>query len=161
MPVHTHHEAATKTIQVVSFTIGKEEYGIHIEDVQEIVRMPEIMKLPRTESFIRGVINLRGIIIPVIDMRERFGISASESGYSAMTRVIVVKVKEKFVGVIVDTVSQVLEIAAEDITEAPEVLKGISREFIEGIGKLNENLIIILRIQNILTDKEFEKIRDV
>jgi purine-binding chemotaxis protein CheW len=161
MASSTHHETASKTIQVVSFTIGKEEYGIPIEEVQEIVRMPEIMKLPRTESFIRGVINLRGIIIPVIDMRERFGISASEAGYSAMTRVIVVKVKEKFVGAIVDTVSQVLEIAVEDISEAPEVIKGISRDFIQGIGKINENLIIILRIQRILSEEEFEKIRDV
>ncbi|MDD5067828.1 MAG: chemotaxis protein CheW [bacterium] len=150
---------STKTIQLVSFTVGEEEYGVHIEDVQEIVRMPEITHLPQTPDFIKGVINLRGNIIPVIDMRERFNMKARE--YTSITRVIVIKIEKKLVGMIVDAVSQVLVLNEDDIDEAPDIIHGISKEFIEGIGKVNDDLIIILDIQKVLTAEEIKSIKMV
>ena len=148
-----------KTRQFVSFTVGKEEYGVHIEDVQEVVRMPEITHLPQTDSFIKGVINLRGNIIPVIDMRNRFKMDAKD--YNETTRVIVVAIEEKLVGMIVDTVSQVLEISEEEISDAPDIINGLSKEYIEGIGKINETMIILLKIDRVLTAAEIEMIADV
>jgi purine-binding chemotaxis protein CheW len=142
----------SKSFQIVSFTVGNEEYGVHIEEVQEIVRMPVITKLPQTASFIKGVINLRGNVIPVIDMRERFGME--KKTYSEMTRVIVTKIEEKLIGMIVDQVSQVLELSQDDVSEAPDIIHGLSREYIEGIGRMNESMIIILRIQKVLTAEE-------
>lgn len=152
----SEQKVSSQTIQLVSFTVGKEEYGVHIEDVQEIVRMPEITHLPQTPDFIKGVINLRGNIIPVIDMRERFNMEAKE--YTYVTRVIVIKLEKKLVGMIVDTVSQVLVLNEDDIDEAPDIIHGISKEFIEGIGKVNDQLIIILDITKVLTAEEIKKI---
>lgn len=149
----------SKSFQIVSFTVGKEEYGVHIEDVQEIVRMPSITRLPQTESFIKGVINLRGNVIPVIDMRERFGMEKTE--YTGTTRVIVVKMEEKLVGMIVDTVSQVLELSQDDVSDPPEIIHGLSREYIEGIGRVNDAMIILLRIQKVLTAEEIGKLSNV
>jgi purine-binding chemotaxis protein CheW len=148
-----------KTFQIVSFTVGKEEYGVHIEAVQEIVRMPEITHLPQTQSFIKGVINLRGNIIPVIDMRERFRMEKKD--YNEMTRVIVVKIGEKLVGMIVDTVSQVLEMGANDVEDAPDIISGLSKEYIEGIGKINEQMIIVLKIEKVLTSEELSSLEKI
>ncbi len=144
--------ATSKNFQLVSFTVGKEEYGVHIGEVQEIVRMPEITHLPQTQSFIKGVINLRGNIIPVIDMRERFKMESTV--YNEMTRVIVVRISEKMVGMIVDTVSQVLEMSDADIEEAPDIISGLSKEYIEGIGKINDSMIIVLKIDKLLSSDE-------
>jgi purine-binding chemotaxis protein CheW len=144
------------TIQLVTFTVGKEEYGVRIEEVQEIVRMPEITRLPQTESFIKGVINLRGNIIPVIDMRERFNLEKKD--YSDMTRVIVVRIEEKLTGLIVDDVAQVLEIGLSEIEEAPEIITGRSKEFIAGIGKINDLMIIIIDTKKILTNSEISAV---
>ena len=150
---------SSKTSQFVSFTVGKEEYGVHIEDVQEVVRMPEITHLPQTDSFIKGVINLRGNIIPVIDMRSRFKMEAID--HNETTRVIVVAIEEKLVGMIVDTVSQVLEISEEEISDPPDIINGLSKEYIEGIGKVNQSMIILLKIDRVLTAAEIEIIADV
>jgi purine-binding chemotaxis protein CheW len=150
---------SSKTFQLVSFTVGKEEYGVHIEEVQEIVRMPEITRLPQTASFIKGVINLRGNIIPVIDMRDRFKMESIQ--YSEMTRVIVATIEGKLIGMIVDTVSQVLELSSEDIEEAPDIIDGLSKEYIEGIGKINDSMIIILKIATVLTAEELSSIKTI
>ena len=151
-------KGSDKTSQFVSFTVGKEEYGVHIEDVQEVVRMPEITHLPQTDSFIKGVINLRGNIIPVIDMRERFKMAAKE--YGETTRVIVVTIDDKLVGMVVDTVSQVLEISEDEISDPPDIINGLSREYIEGIGKVNDSMIIMLKIAKVLTAEEIEKLEE-
>lgn len=148
--------SGSKNFQLVSFTVGKEEYGVHIEEVQEIVRMPEITHLPQTQSFIKGVINLRGNIIPVIDMRERFKMESSS--YNEMTRVIVVRIGEKLVGMIVDTVSQVLDVNDDDIEEAPDIISGLSKEYIEGIGKILNSMIIVLKISKVLTSDELKAV---
>lgn len=144
------------TLQLVTFSLGNEEYGVHIEDVEGVIRIPEITHLPQTESFLKGIINLRGDIIPVIDMRERFNMESIE--YTQTTRVINIKIKDKLVGLIVDTVSQVIVLNKEDIEDAPDIIHGISKEYIEGIGKYNDSMIIILKIEKVLTAEEIKKI---
>lgn len=156
MTTQSNEKAAKSTFQIVTFAVGKEEYGLRIEEVQEIVRMPEITRLPQTAAFIKGVINLRGNIVPVIDMRERFRLEKVE--YTETTRVIVVRIGEKLTGLIVDNVSQVVEIEHSEIEDAPDIISGRSREFISGIGKLNDQMIIIIDTAKILTDEEINEV---
>ena len=147
-------EVHLDSIQLVSFSVGNEKYGVHIEQVQEIIRMPGITHLPQTEDYIKGIINLRGNIIPIIDMRTRFQMESVD--YSAVTRVIVLGIQDKLIGIVVDSVSKVLELAEKEIEEAPDIINGLSKEYIEGIGKIDDNLIIILEADKVLTAEEIK-----
>lgn len=148
--------ASYDTIQLVTCMIGKEEYGVHIEEVEGVIRIPSITHLPQTEDFLKGVINLRGDIIPVIDMRERFNMESME--YTQTTRVINVKIMDRLIGLIVDTVTQVIVLEKKEIEDAPDIISGISKEYIEGIGKSNDSMIIILNLSKVLTAEEMKKI---
>ena len=138
-------------IQFVSFTLGSEEYGIEIEKVKEIVRIPEISEIPDAPPVIEGVINLRGEVIPVINLRQRFDIQGEFSGESS--RVIIIDVDSKFIGLIVDAVSQVLRINTADIDPVEEI-NNVTEEYIKGVGKISDRLIIWLDIEKILSSKE-------
>jgi purine-binding chemotaxis protein CheW len=135
-------------IQLVSFTLDEVEYGLDILQVHEIIRMPELTRLPNVPSFIRGVINLRGSVIPVVDVRDRFGMPSAEA--TDLTRVIVVETLEKLVGLLVDNVHQVVRLPLSHIDPPSELIEGISEEFIKGIGRLKDRLIVILTLSNIL-----------
>jgi purine-binding chemotaxis protein CheW len=148
----TTKEEKTQSLQVVSFSVGSEFYGVHIEQVQEIIRMPEITHLPQTDDYIKGIINLRGNIIPIIDMRTRFNMK--ESDYSELTRVIVLNMNEKLVGIVVDSVSKVLELEEGAIEATPDIVNGLSKEYIEGVGKNDDSMIIILNADKVLTAEE-------
>ena len=144
--------------QYVNFRVGSEQYGIDIQNVQEVIRIPSITKIPQTLKFIRGIINLRGNIIPVIDMRERFNQESLD--YKETTRVIVIRLKSKLYGLIVDTVSQVVTLDNKEIAEPPEIIAGISKEYISGLGKNDDTMIIILNSDKILSDEELRRIRE-
>ncbi len=154
MDLYKTEESAAASIQVVSFAVGKEKYGVHIGQVQEIIRMTELTRLPQTEEYVKGIINLRGNIIPIIDMRSKF--SMEELEYSELTRVIVVNMAEKLVGMVVDSVAKVIELPEKNIEEAPRILHGISKEYIDGIGKMDNDMIIILKIDKVLSTAEIE-----
>jgi purine-binding chemotaxis protein CheW len=139
-------------LQLVSFKIGEEEFGVDILIVQEINRMLQITKVPNTPDFIEGIINLRGRIIPVIDLRIKLGMARRDHGKN--TRIVVVEIKEKTIGFIVDEVNEVLRIP-KNITEAPpELVGGINSEFITSIGKLDDRLLILLDLEKILSINE-------
>ncbi|TAL38749.1 MAG: purine-binding chemotaxis protein CheW [Spirochaetes bacterium] len=138
-------------VQLVSFLLDEMEYGIDILKVHEIIRMPEITRLPNTPDFIKGVINLRGSVIPVVDVRERFGFSRVE--VTDLTRIIVIEIGEKLVGLLVDNVYQVVRLPLSHIEQPSELIEGISEEFIEGIGRLRNRLIIILKLDSMLFSK--------
>ncbi|MFW6137533.1 MAG: chemotaxis protein CheW [Spirochaetota bacterium] len=139
--------------QIIRFKVGAEEYGVEIMRVKEVIRIKQITQLPKTPSFVKGVINLRGDVIPVIDLREKFGLS--EGSYSGMTRVIVVEVEGKSIGMVVDEVRQVLRIPSGQIEPPPALAGGLSGEFLEGVGKQPEDrLVILLSIDRILTTEE-------
>ncbi len=138
--------------QLISFEVGEEEYGLDILRVKEVIRIREITRLPKAPSFVRGIINLRGDVIPIIDLRDKFGLASQE--YTAMTRVIVADVDAKLVGMVVDAASQVVRIPSDQIEPPPPIVGGLSAEYIRGVGKLEEKLIILLNIDRILSTQE-------
>ncbi len=153
MATDFEHKAETsELLQLVSFTIGNEEFGVDILYVQEINRMIQITKVPNAPVFIEGVINLRGRVIPVIDLRTRLNMPKKEADKN--TRIIVVEVSGKTVGFIVDAVKEVLRIPS-DITEAPpDIVGGIDSEFIKSVGKLEDRLLILIDLEKVLSTDE-------
>ncbi|MHB8140839.1 MAG: chemotaxis protein CheW [Vulcanimicrobiaceae bacterium] len=145
-------QASAGVIQVVSFKLGNEEYGVDIAQVQEIIRLVEITHVPRAPRFMEGVINLRGQLIPIIDLRTRFGMRRIDATKS--TRIVVTEIGSKKVGIVVDSVSEVLNLPIENVEEAPEMIAGIGTEYIQGVGKLNERLIILLDLTMVITSDE-------
>ncbi len=137
-------------IQLVTFRIGEEEFGVDILAVQEINRMLQITMVPRAPFFIEGVINLRGKVIPVINMRTRFNKPQVEP--TPDTRIVVVNLGQKVIGILVDAVSEVLRLPATTIEPAPPVVAGIGSEYIKGVGKLNDRLLILLDLVNLLSE---------
>ena len=138
--------------QLISFAISDEDYGVDIQTVKEVIRHREITRLPKAPAFVKGVINLRGDIIPIIDLRERFGMEQQE--YTNMTRVIVVEVEGRSVGMVVDSVSHVIRIEEGQIEPPPPCVGKKSEEYIRGVGKVDEKLIVLLHITRILTAEE-------
>ena len=146
------HELEGDLNQLISFEVGEEEYGLDILRVKEVIRIREITRLPNTPSFVKGIINLRGDVIPIVDLRDKFGLEHRE--YTSMTRVIVVDVEGRLVGMVVDAASQVVRIPADQIDPPPPIAGGLSTEYIKGVGKLEERLVILLDIDRILTREE-------
>ncbi len=140
--------------QFISFSVGEEEYGLELLRVKEVIRIREITWLPKAPTFVKGIINLRGDVIPIIDLRDKFGLPAKEN--TAMTRVIVVEVEGRLMGMVVDSASQVVRIPADQIDPPPPVLGGFSQEFITGVGKMEDKLVILLNIDAILTVDEIQ-----
>jgi purine-binding chemotaxis protein CheW len=132
----------------LTFSLGGEEYGLEILKVQEIIGLMRVTPVPQTPSFIRGVINLRGKVIPVVDLRLKFGMEAADD--TGHTCVIVVEVDKNRVGVIVDDVCEVLDIAARDIEPPPSMGRAMEQDFILGMGKVGERVKILLDIERVL-----------
>jgi purine-binding chemotaxis protein CheW len=149
----------TQEGKFLTFSMGDEEYGIEIRHVTEIIGIQSITDLPDMPDFVKGVINLRGKVIPVIDVRLRF--SMSERPYDERTCIIVVNINGLAVGLIVDSVSEVLDIPAGDIEPPPKVKKGESSRYIQGLGKVSDNVKILLDIRQMLFDEEIEQIKEV
>jgi purine-binding chemotaxis protein CheW len=142
-------------IQVVTFRLGKEEFGIGIEEVQEINRINKITSVPHTQSFIEGVMNLRGNVIPIIELKKRFGMPLKE--YDDATRVIIITIMGKLTGLIVDSVSEVLRLSKDTIEAAPKIIKSKSEtEYLKGVCKLDKanRMILLLAVDKILTFDE-------
>jgi purine-binding chemotaxis protein CheW len=135
-------------IQLVSFVLEDVEYGVDILLVHEILRFPEITRLPNAPDFIKGVINLRGNVIPVVDVRKRFGFSKAK--VTDLTRIIVIETNDKLTGLMVDNVHQVVRITQNNVDPPSELIEGVSEEYIWGIGRLKDRLIVILNLANIL-----------
>lgn len=147
-------EIKDNIVQLVTFHIGTEIYGLDILQVQEIIRMVEITRVPNADEYVKGVINLRGKIIPIIELRTRFGIELSE--YTNETRIIVLENEEITVGFIVDKVNQVTNIKNDTIESSPPMMEGIDSDYISGVSQQEENLIIILETTKILEIMEEE-----
>ena len=151
--LHNTETSALELLQLVSFTIGGEEYGVDILCVQEINRMLNVTQVPNSPSYVDGVINLRGKVIPVIDLRSRFGMPRIER--TKDTRIVVVELIGKTVGFVVDGVSEVLRIP-KNVTEPPPatVMQNIESDFITSVAKLEDRLLILIDLEKILSDGE-------
>ena len=150
---------SSELLQLVSFMIQNEEFAIDILFVQEINRMLQITKVPNAPAFVSGVVNLRGRVIPVIDLRTKLGIEVKK--HDKNTRIVVVEVKEKTVGFIVDAVKEVLRIPASITEPPPELVTGINSEFIMAVGKLEDRLITLIDIEKILSNSEAKSLSEV
>lgn len=135
-------------LQLVSFNIGSEEFGVDILKVQEINRMVEITKVPQAPTYVEGVINLRGKVIPIVDLRKRFNLDIKE--YDKNTRIVVVDISGNIMGMVVDSVSEVLRLPADTIEPPPEIITGINSEYIKGVAKLEDRLLIFLDLSKVI-----------
>ena len=147
-----HESDDSSLIQLVTFKIGEEEFGVDILKVQEIIRMMPITKVPNAPPFVEGVLNLRGKVIPVIDMRKRFGLRAAER--DSRTRIKVMDLQGQVVGFVVDAVSQVLRIKESTVEPPPAVVAGIGAEYMKGVGKLEDRLLILLDLDKLLNPQD-------
>lgn len=146
-----------KGTQLVVFRIGKEFFGVGVETVREIVRVPEVTEVPDAPGFLEGVINLRGKIVPVIDLRKRLRLDGSEKTRS--TRVLITEDSESTVGLIVDSVAEVLKIQDDVIEEPPEMISAIGVEYITGVAKVDDRLIILLNLKKVLSIQDMISLR--
>ncbi len=140
----------------LTFVLSDEEYGIEILKVREIIGLMDITTVPQTPDHMKGVINLRGKVIPVIDLRMKF--SMQEEEHTQETCVIVVEVTDTSIGIIVDSVSEVADINGGDIEDAPKFGQGIDTSFIMGLGKVKDKIIIMLDIECVLSSEELEMV---
>ncbi|MBI5643123.1 MAG: chemotaxis protein CheW [Deltaproteobacteria bacterium] len=148
-----------EVLQLVTFRLGHEEFSLDILKVQEIIRHMELTRVPRTPDFVDGVINLRGRVIPVLDLRKRFGLPADEK--TNETRIIVVDVDNRTVGLKVDAVSEVLRLPADTVEPPPSIVTGAESDYIKGVGKLDGRLLILLDVSKILSRTERDALGNV
>ena len=140
--------------EYLTFTLANDTYGIDILKVQEIRGYDAVTRIANTPEFIKGVINLRGVIVPIVDLRIKLRVG--EASYHEFTVVIILKVLEKVVGIVVDGVSDVVALSAEQINPAPEMVSGLDNDFITGLGTLNDQMLILMNIEKLMSSEEIQ-----
>lgn len=149
-------ENVNNDLKVIVFQLKDEEYGVPVGQVQSIERMQHITRVPKVANFVKGVINLRGVVTPIIDLRKRFGIEEIE--YSESTRIIIVGVNDMEVGLIVDAANDVIDIPDGAVEPPPEVVGSIEAEYLKGVAKLEKRLLILLNLDKVLNSEEINSI---
>jgi len=144
--------AAIQEEQLIVFRLGSEAYGVDIGQVQGIERIQRITTVPHAPNFVEGVINLRGQVTPVIALRSRFGLEPAEA--TKETRIVVVRMEEMWVGLVVDAVNGVQRIASDQVEPPSELVTSVESEYLRGIAKVADDLLILLDLQKVLTLKE-------
>ena len=138
--------------QLVVFQLAAELYGVEISRVHEIIRLQSVTRVPRAPAFVEGVINLRGKVIPVVDLRRRFGLPMAE--HTRSSRIVVLEIGDQVVGIIVDGVSEVLRVNTSTVEPPSPVVAGIDSEYLHGIAKLADRLVILLDLERVLARDE-------
>ena len=138
--------------QLVVFQLGAELYGVEISRVHEIIRLQSVTRVPKAPGFVEGVINLRGKVIPVVDLRRRFGLPTAD--HTRASRIVVVELGDQVVGIVVDGVSEVLRVNTATVEPPSPVVAGIDSEYLHGIAKLTDRLVILLDLDRILARDE-------
>ena len=138
--------------QLVVFQLGAELYGVEISRVHEIIRLQSVTRVPKAPSFVEGVITLRGKVIPVVDLRRRFGLPTAD--HTRASRIVVVELGDQVVGIVVDGVSEVLRVNTATVEPPSPVVAGIDSEYLHGIAKLTDRLVILLDLDRILARDE-------
>jgi purine-binding chemotaxis protein CheW len=152
----SREEIATEMKQLISFTVGTEEYGLELLRVKEVIRMRQITWLPKAPSCVKGIINLRSDVIPIVGLRDRFGLQSIE--HTEMTRVIVVEVGGRLVGMVVDSASQVVRLPADQFDPPPPMVGEADRGFITAVGKMGDKLIIMIDVDRVFSYEEMSQI---
>lgn len=146
---HDHPTGAARPREYLTFRLGEEEYGIDILKVQEIRGYEQPTRIANAPSFIKGVVNLRGVIVPIVDLRLKFNLGSAE--YNDFTVVIILNLGSRVVGIVVDSVSDVMELSPEQIRPAPEVGSSVEADFITGLGTLNDRMLILIEIERLMS----------
>jgi len=141
---------SSEQYQLVVFEVGSESFGIDISLVQEIIRLQPITEVPRAPMYVKGVINLRGKVIPVVDLRERFGFAVNEE--TKATRIVVANVLGNTVGMIVDAVSEVLRLSSDAIEPPSTIIESVGSQYLKGIGKVEDRLVMLLDLSKLLVE---------
>ncbi len=145
-----------KEIKAIVFRLQNEEYGVDVQQVRSIERLEHITRVPNAPDFVKGVINLRGVVTPVIDLRKRFGLPLTS--YTDQTRIIIVRIDEIEVGLIVDAANDVIDIPEEMIEAPPEIVGGVGAEYLSGVAKIGTRLLILLNLEKVLLMNEVEQL---
>lgn len=140
------------TTNLVTFRLGSGEYAIDIMQAKEIIKMEKITLIPNAPYFVEGVINLRGNIIPIIDLKKRFNLEESEGDKN--TGIIIAKIEDVDMGIMIDSVSKVVSMANSDIQPPPSMLQGIGQRYIKGVGKMEDKLLVVLDLDKLFTNEE-------
>jgi purine-binding chemotaxis protein CheW len=144
--------AAVPQVQLVTFRLGGEEFGLDVFQVHEILRYEEPTPMPKAPAFVEGVLDVRGLLVPVVDLRKRFELH--ELRYDEETRIMLVDYHGERLGLIVDEVSEVMRVAETAVTAPPQYVKGLAAEFIRGIVRLESRLVVLLDLEKILSSQE-------
>ncbi|MEK9197794.1 chemotaxis protein CheW [Ureibacillus sp. 179-F W5.1 NHS] len=146
------HAVEQEILKVIVFQLADKEYAIPLSNVQGIEKLMHITRVPKTEKYVKGVINLRGVVTPIIDLRERFGIPVSDN--EETTRIIIITTDEMEVGFVVDSANDVIDIPVNAIEQQPEVVGSNEVDFISGVAKLENRLLILLHLDKVLNPAE-------
>ncbi|TVY10636.1 chemotaxis protein CheW [Paenibacillus cremeus] len=147
-------------LKVIVFALAHEEYGVEVDKVKTIERMQPMTRVPKTPSFVRGVINLRGVVTPVIDLRGRFGLP--ESDYTENSRIIIVAINDIEVGLIVDSANDVIDVDSDHIEDPPEIVGGIKAKYLQGIAKVGDSrLLVLLNLHEVLNKSEIVQLEQI
>ena len=159
-PVVEEHNASghAGSMQLVSFKLGGETFGIEITKIREIILVGEITRVPETPPYVKGLINLRSTVIPVIDLRARF--SLAESELTTDSRIMVLHVGSRTIGIMVDSVNEVLRVTREQISPAPPTVTSSGNEYMTGLVRLKEELLILLDVDRLFGGKEIEAVTE-
>ena len=157
MAAFSHHEGSKhERMQLVSFNLDQEEFGVEVLKVREIIRMSNITRVPNSPQFVEGVINLRGKVIPVISLRKKFSLPSAET--DSRTRIMVMDLTSELTGFIVDSVAEVIRIEAGEIQPAPPVVTGnIDQEYLSGVVNRDDRLLVLLDLERLFTSEERQK----
>jgi len=148
--------ATADSMQLISFTLGEETYGIEITKIREIIRVGQITQIPETPRYIKGLINLRSTVIPVIDLRTRFGLT--EGDLTDDSRIMVLNVSDRMIGIVVDAVSEVLRVSGNQISEAPPTVASQGNEYMIGLVRLEEQLLILLDVDKLFGEERLAEL---
>lgn len=152
-------QATEGSLQCVTFTLEAETYGINVMQVQEVLREIEVAPVPGAPHYVLGIINLRGNVVSVIDARTRFGLPAKES--DDMTRIIVIEAQQQIIGILVDSVAEVVDIEHSEIDTAPNVGNAETAKYIDGVVSRGDNLLILVDLNKLLTEAEWGQISNL
>ena len=156
-------DTETKVTQYLTFSLDEEEYAVDVYQIREILEISDITKLPCTHEFMRGVINLRGSVVPVIDLHMKFGLPKTEQTVDSCVIVMEVTIDNKkiVIGALADSVEEVIELEAGQIEPAPNIGTKVDSEFIKGMGKHNDRFLILLDLNKIFSEEDLTKIEGV
>jgi len=144
-------------LQFIVFTVGDEKFGVDVKQAREIIPSTELTKVPNSPDFVLGVINLREEIIPIIDLKQKLRLN-SDSRSNQDEKIIIVELDNNLIGMKVDNVSEMIRLYTSDIADPPKIVKGINRDYLSGVGKLGDKLLILLDLDKILSQKEIDEL---